>query len=298
MNAKTFGLMGLWAVTVVIAAVAIAKLHRTRAVNQELRAVLEMQNAAELEARRGSAQSERPESLSRDEKLELLRLRNEVTQLKATVAASREAVKSALENRDEGMRRVAAADKDGRAIGDFDLNTAELSFRGYATAADGYVSALAAMKDGDVQTMLNSMTPEEAARWQSLNAGKSEDEIKARFLKEFGSNSTVRIKGQEQVSPTEVVLDVEMERPFTKRVRMNLVANDWKAGAPINQNKPMAANQGGVVGEQAGDYDPMAFYKKNPELMKRYFPHLYQQQQQAGADGGTLPPEPAPAPTP
>ncbi len=27
--------------------------------------------------------------------------------------------------------------------------------------------------------------------------------------------------------------------------------------------------------EESGAYDPMAFYKKNPELMKRYFPHLY-----------------------
>ena len=153
------------------------------------------------------------------------------------------------------------------------------------------------MKDGDVQTMLNSMTPEEAARWQSLNVGKSEEEIKARFLKEFGSNSAVRIKGQEQVSPTEVVLDVEMERPFTKRVRMNLVGNEWKAGAPINQNKSAPAAQEVAANEEGGAYDPMAFYRQNPELMKRYFPHLVQQQQQAGgAGGGTLPPEPAPAP--
>ena len=289
MNAKTFGLMGLWAVTVIIAAVAIAKLHRTRAVNQVLRAELEIQNAAGLEAPRDS-QRIPAANLSRDEKLELLRLRNEVTQLKETVAASRDAVKNALENRDEGMRRVAAVDKEGRGIGGSDFNTADLSFRGYATAADGYVSALVAMKDGDVQTMLNSMTPEEAARWQALNAGKSEEEIRARFLKEFGSNSAVRIKGQEQVSPTEVVLDVEMERPFTKRVRMNLVGNDWKAGAPINQNKPMAT----AATEQTGELDPLAFYRKNPELMKRYFPHLFQQQQSAAARAGTLPPEPAP----
>src|SRR5688572_1171677 len=257
MNARTFGLVGLWAVTVIIAAVAIAKLHRTRALNQELRAELQAQNAAALEARRGSEQIDRSANLTSDEKMELLRLRNEVTQLKATVAASRDAVKSALENRDEGMRRVAVADKEGGKIGESDFNTADLSFRGYATAADGYVSALAAMKDGDVQTMLNSMTPEEAARWQSLNAGKSEEEIKARFLKEFGSNSMVRIKGQEQVSPTEVVLDVEMERPFTKRVRMNLVGNEWKGGAPINQNKQaMVANNEGAANEQGGEYDP------------------------------------------
>jgi hypothetical protein len=116
-------------------------------------------------------------------------------------------------------------------------------------------------------------------------------------MKEFGSNSTLRIKGQEQVSPTEVVLDVEMERPFTKRVRMNLVGTEWKAGAPINQNRqPAAPAQDVATVEESGAYDPLPFYRKNPELMKRYFPHLFQQQQQqaAGGGAGTLPPEPAP----
>src|SRR5687767_9968558 len=158
MNARTFGLVGLWAVTVIIAAVAIAKLHRTRALNQELRAELQAQNAAALESRRGSEQIDRSENLTSDEKMELLRLRNEVTQLKATVAASRDAVKSALENRDEGMRRVAVADKEAPP------------------------------------------------------------------------------------APQEV-----------------------------------AANQ-------QGDYDPLAFYRKNPELMKRYFPHLYRAQMEQQPD--------------
>src|SRR5688572_29615605 len=36
--------------------------------------------------------------------------------------------------------------------------------------------------------------------------------------------------------------------------------------------------------EESGAYDPMAFYKKNPELMRRYFPHLYRGG--AGAVGG------------
>jgi hypothetical protein len=45
-------------------------------------------------------------------------------------------------------------------------------------------------------------------------------------------------------------------------------------------------------------YDPLAFYRKNPELMRRYFPHLVnqhvQQQGQVAPAGGSLPPEPAP----
>jgi type IV pilus assembly protein PilM len=36
--------------------------------------------------------------------------------------------------------------------------------------------------------------------------------------------------------------------------------------------------------EETSSYDPMAFYKKNPELLKRYFPHLYRGG--AGAEGG------------
>ena len=36
--------------------------------------------------------------------------------------------------------------------------------------------------------------------------------------------------------------------------------------------------------EESGTYDPMAFYKRNPELMRRYFPHLAQG---AGAGGTT-----------
>ena len=267
--------------------------------NEQLRAELAEREAVDSERRQGLKETARSESLTRDEKLELLRLRSEVTQLKAAVTASREVVKSALENREEAMTRVAA-ERNGRQ-NDNSFNTADLTFRGYATPEDGYASGIAAMKEGDMQTMLNSMTPEEAARWEQLNAGKTDEEIRARFMKEFGSNSTIRVKGQEQVSPTEVVLDVEMERPFTKRVRMNLVGNEWKGGAPINQNKQPMANQGVAANEQDGAYDPLAFYRKNPELMRRYFPHLMnhavqQQQAQVPPTDGTLPPEPSPNP--
>jgi hypothetical protein len=34
-------------------------------------------------------------------------------------------------------------------------------------------------------------------------------------------------------------------------------------------------------------YDPLSFYRKNPELMRRYFPHLYQAEAAVPAGGGT-----------
>jgi len=87
---------------------------------------------------------------------------------------------------------------------------------------------------------------------------------------------------------------------------MNLVGNEWKAGAPINQNRQnVAVNEAqNNAGDAANSYDPLAFYRKNPELMKRYFPHLYRAQVDQQPDaavqqseqptGGTLPPEPSP----
>ena len=309
---KTTGaraVLGLLVVTLIFAAVVTARYLELRKENDTLRAQKEREVEQDEMARQSVAQRE---PLSNAEKLELMRLRNVVTQLRASVTAAKEQVKGALENRDRTLgerRQVAAMDQHGQQMGQLEFKTEELMHRGFATPEDGYISAMAAMKDGDIAAMLQAMAPEERARWEQLNAGKTPDEIQARFQEEFGANSTLRIKAEEQVSPTEVVLDVEMERPFTKRVRMNLVDNEWKAGAPINQNKQtVAANSmaSGAAGadNQGENYHPLAFYRKNPELMKRYFPHLYRPEMEQAPDAqpvqvppttqGTLPPEPSP----
>ncbi len=38
-----------------------------------------------------------------------------------------------------------------------------------------------------------------------------------------------------------------------------------------------------VTNQPPGNYDPLAFYRKNPELMRRYFPHLFAGEAGAGA---------------
>lgn len=57
------------------------------------------------------------------------------------------------------------------------------------------------------------------------------------------------------------------------------------------QQGAVDANQTAAADDSSSSsYDPLAFYKKNPELMKRYFPHLFQQ----GANGAvTTTEEPA-----
>jgi hypothetical protein len=331
---------GMCVGTVIVAVIALGMFFQQRRTNAQLQAELTARANGQWVAadHDTTSRAERNEGLSQAEKIELMRLRNEVTQLRTSAAAARESVKEILENRTR-EERVKSARQNSSADGQFEFRQSDLVFRGYAMPEDAYISALAAMKNGDVQTMLNSMTAEERARWEQLNEGKTPEEIQARFQKEFGAVHTIRITGEEQVSPTELVMEVEMVRPFTKRVRMNLEGNEWKAGAPINQNSQSVAMANAQPPTQAGNpngeseaYDPLAFYRKNPELMKRYFPHLYkadlqqqdptaqpqeiqqgqpqqpamnpeimrryfphlQQQKVRDGQGGTLPPEPSP----
>ncbi|MGZ8901871.1 MAG: hypothetical protein ACXW3Z_17395, partial [Limisphaerales bacterium] len=116
-------------------------------------------------------------------------------------------------------------------------------------------------------------------------AGKREEEVAAMLQKQMEQLKTVRIKEQRQVSPTEMALNLQTgdENSPVHAVTMHLVGNEWKAAAPFTFD----------------GYDPLSFYRRNPELMRRYFPHLVnqnvqQQQGQVAPAGGSLPPEPSP----
>jgi hypothetical protein len=210
---------------------------------------------------------------ARADKLELMRLRNEVTQLRASNQAltKLETENSRLLDENKKLRR-GLPNPPEHYLSD-SIPRDQWSFKGYSTPQDAMLSSFSAMRDGNVQVVLSSLTPEERERFEQQNQGKSEAEITARFQKEFGRVTGIRFLSQQQISPDEVILDVNLEGiQANKRVRINLVGNEWKAGGPVNQNT---------------DYDPLAFYRKNPELMKRYFPHLVKEsaaQEQTAAD--------------
>ena len=200
---------------------------------------------------------------ARADTLELMRLRNEVTQLRASNSALAglqvENARLAAEN--QKLRRGLPNPAEQYLSPTIPRD--QWSFKGYATPQDALLSSFSAMRDGNVQTVLNSLTPEERQRFEQQNAGKSETEIAARFQKEFGAVTGLRVLSQQQTSPEEVILDVFLEGlQANKRIRVNLVEQEWKAGGTVNQNT---------------DYDPLAFYRKNPELMRRYFPHLFKE---------------------
>jgi hypothetical protein len=267
------------AVIILLAVLASMEINRLRQENQILSA-----RVAELEhsSQHSSSAQEKPDTSTfaaeRAEKLELMRLRNEVTQLRAT---SQALAKLEAEN-----ARLLAENQNLRGGNQTPLATSfsagiprdQWSFQGYGTPEAAFLSGMWAMKEGQLETVLQTFTPEERQRFQQQNQGKSDAEIAARFQKEFGRVSGLRVLAQHQAAPGEVVLDVYLEGVGgMKKFRMNQVGNEWKAGGPISQNA-------GATPEN----DPLAFYRKNPELMKRYFPHLLK-------EGEPLPQQETPA---
>ncbi len=229
------------------------------------RKVTELQNA--LDKERSQPEVEKSDGLAHEEKLELMRLRNEVTQLRASNAAlaKLEAENARLAT---GLQNVRAqSPSSNRQPG---IERDQWNFQGYSTPEAAYMSALWALKEGQVQTVLASFTPEERQRFETDNQGGSPEEIADVLKKQIGSVSALRITRREQVSPTEVVLQTQMytsiddgvrKQAVPQAVRMRLVDSEWKTANAIDRNT----------------YDPLAFYRKNPELMKRYFPHLFKE---------------------
>lgn len=277
-------------VVAVIIATAAFVVYRQRA------QVYEIQNAALTEKveqlenrinRLSSLESARSITGEQDQNqtLELMRLRNEVTQLRAENSAL--ASEKARLAQDLGKRDTAAPSPVQNSAPS--VAREHWSFRGYNSPEDALISGMAAMRDGQVENLLRTLTPEERQRFEAQNQGKTDEEIAARFQKEFGRVSGVRVLGRNQTAPNEVVLDVYLEGlGKVKKYRMTQVGQEWKAGEPINQNP-----QTNPEADQTS-YDPLAFYRKNPELMKRYFPHLYKEdaQVQAQAAEGAQPAQP------
>ena len=258
-------------VAVVVAAVAFALYAQNRELrswkenNQALQTrVAELELALDRETRQRNAR-ESEGGLGQAEKLELMRLRNEVTQLRGSsqAAADAEAENARLLAENRQLRENARANQAQPATPG--LARDHWTFQGYATPEAAVASALWAARDANPDVYIASLTPEARQAFESEHQGKSPQQTAADLKKQFGSVSAFHVSGQKQVSPTEMDMQIEMQYgnnggKVRAGVRMTLVGNEWKAASPLSPTS----------------YDPMTFYRKNPELMRRYFPHLFQ----------------------
>ena len=251
--------IGLLAVALgVISFVMMGKIARLRADNERLTAELwEQRSLADEFARSARGPRRLGGAVSQDEKMELMRLRNEVTQLRASAEAARDAVRDALENKERGMRRVAMLEQQ---VASREFPKEEWTFRGFQTPEDSLVSGMWALINGDLEKVVEALSSNEREQWRARAEGKTEEEVRAGILREYGDLTGMKITEERHVSPKEVVLNVEMAGPGQMSMRelhFHLEGNEWKMQSPVNT------------------YDPLAFYRRNPELMRRYFPHLF-----------------------
>jgi hypothetical protein len=174
---------------------------------------------------------------------ELMKLRNEVTQLRE---ASQTAEKLAAENQRlkadvQAMRGQArsAGPQDGAEATADQFPRESWKFAGYASPESALVSAIWAMKEGQPQTYLESLSPGEQQRlaqnWQSMTP----EQIAAKHKNDVASITGLRVLERQNVAPNEMVMNVYLEGPGrVERVRVSQVGQEWKFSGFERQPQP------------------------------------------------------------
>jgi len=172
---------------------------------------------------------------------EVLRLRGQVARLNREIAESRAEKQRTPSPPPAPAATPAPADTFPRE---------SWSFAGYADPESAIISTLWAGLNGDLQTFLASMTPEEQARNQRKWEKKG-GELQTRdgLVAEFGRTKAVRVLGRESLSDNEVVLNLLVEedsgRSETPRILFRRTGNEWKSAGPYRppqQTGSAAAN--------------------------------------------------------
>ncbi|HVK59065.1 MAG TPA: hypothetical protein VM735_09810 [Candidatus Kapabacteria bacterium] len=213
--------------------------------NNELRSRIE---AMEVEAESAGRLLELAKGASekvRAQTTELMKLRNELTQSREstkaveTLRAQNEQLKSELQRTRSGAAAATADQAAERATPASDVFPRDQwSFAGYASPESALVSAIWAMKEGNPETYLNSLTPEEQQRIDKVWQDKSENEILSKHRNDVSGISAFAIVERETLSPSEMVMSVAISSEGatrTEKIRMNQVGQDWKFGGFIRE---------------------------------------------------------------
>ena len=223
------------------------RVSKLKAQNEALR-----QQVAALHAQADqlSSQASPPTPATTDEdRSELLRLRNQAAQLKQ--------VTNELQRMRTQVQQLQAANQQIRATPAApvpDTNAAAATgavpreswaFAGYATPEATLQSAVFAMSQGDYQTFLASMSPEEAARMQKSFEGKTPEQIAEEGRRDTANAKSFQIMGKQELAPDRVVLNVYVTgEERMQRIVMQKIGEEWKwagnAGRRQQQQQPQA----------------------------------------------------------
>jgi hypothetical protein len=240
-------------IAVIIAALAAAvvtqtlRVSRLNAQNDALRQQLQTAEARAAEASNRPVQATVP-ATSEEDRSELLRLRNQAAQLKQAT--------NELQKLRAQVQQLQAASQPAATAPAPNPNTPAATgpvpreswaFAGYATPEATLQSAIFAMSQGDYQTFLGAMTPEEAARMQQSSQGKTPEQIAEEGRRETARIKSFQVLGREDLAPDRVMLQVYADGGDSKvqRVMMQKIGEEWKwAGrAGAAQQAPAAVPQ-------------------------------------------------------
>jgi hypothetical protein len=229
----------LIAVLVIALAAGIAlqsmRVSKLKAQNESLR-----QQVAALQAQADhlSSQPSTPaaSATTDEDRSELLRLRNQAAQLKQVTNELQRLRTQVQQRQAASQARFAqvpaapAADSNAPAGATGPVPRESWAFAGYATPEATLQSAVFAMSQGDYQTFLASMSPEEAARMQKSFEGKTPEQIAEDGRRQTANAKSFQILGKQELSPDRVVLNVYVAggEDRMQRVVMQKVGDEWK----------------------------------------------------------------------
>jgi RNA polymerase sigma factor (sigma-70 family) len=169
-----------------------------------------------------------------DQSTELVRLRGQVSQLRAEQTESAKLREENSRLRAAQIQRPVPSAGTLTAENTFPRET--WAFAGYANPEATLLSTAWAALGGQIETFLNGMSPDEQSRNQQNWHGKNEAEIRDGLIKEFGRTKAIRILNKEPLSENEIVLTLLIEqddgRSETPRMKVQRIGNDWKMAGP------------------------------------------------------------------
>jgi len=200
----------------------------TQQSDQLLQVSAENERLSDLISRVKSSQT-----LSKEQLTELLKLRNEVGQLRqsGTVKAQLQETNARLRALEEKAEKQLAEAQSAPNYWPKD----QLAYAGYSDPESSMKSLLAAMNRGDVTLWRQSCTPEAIAKleseWQKHGLAEAQQiaEVKAMADMLISSASGFHILDQKMISPDEVIINLSFDGEGTARkFALKKVGNEWK----------------------------------------------------------------------
>ena len=165
---------------------------------------------------------------------ELLRLRNQAAQLKQAtnelqkLRAQAQQLQAAQQAR-SAEAAPAATPTPTPNVASAPVPRESWAFAGYATPEAALQSAIFSMSQGDVQTFLASLSPEEAQRVQKSFENKTPEQFAQDGQREMARVKSFQVLGREDLGPDRVMLQVYgAGEERVQRVIMQKIGEEWK----------------------------------------------------------------------